>query len=104
MNADIDAILAQIRQKLIEQSAAPAQQKMEQISVTGQRPQASQQDPIQMFMAPPQMPNLGGLSGMPVTGMGAESYNPFYKQTTSGGPQGEKNFLNNPSIANLMGK
>lgn len=103
---DIDAILNEIRQQLISRSSAPAQQAMEEISVTAPRPQ--QTDPLTVILGnQPQMPTLGGMTGMPVPGMGAASYNPLFKQ---GGGYGAddfektKDFLKAPSVAALMGK
>lgn len=106
MSSDLDAILAQIRQRLIEQSAAPAQQTMEEIQVTGQRPQ--QQDPFQLIMNNQQpMPMMGGLTGMPTPGMGPASYNPLFKQGAGYGADDfakTKDFLKEPSLGALMGK
>ena len=92
MNNDLEAIFSQIRQRLIEQSSAPAQRAMEEIKISGVKT-----DPLQYIPQQAQMQSLGGLTGMPVPGMGPQSYNPLFKQ----------DFVKEPSVKDLgamMGK
>ena len=86
MNNDLVQMLTQLlsqgRINQIEQSAAPAKKAMEDnksiletINVTGVKT-----DPLQYIPQQAQMQSLGGLTGMPVPGLGPQSYNPMYKE------------------------